>query len=563
MSDKRKDYEERDEGFLGYPHMNDPAIREVFEPWFDDKRNYNTNSQSYYDYLSRINKLMKILGERIWEYDKELAKRFEEWDKNLEEFPEEVKDLLIEWLEDGTLEKIINENIFNDLNEKIDKKMSMDGYYDEHTVLHFRDDKSNTSYTIVKIPSFDKNGERIKIKVTDDRDTGNELNVKTTELARRKQATTMINASPSSGANNTNGRVTIIKDGEQRRSDSDFAEFNYLIAWDDKNRMRSFPPDSDINLIKEDGYTTLIPGFMPLIERGKDITDSTPLDSLGNATDPHPRTAIAQDYDDNTIFFTSNGRLMGEYGMKTKDVVRVLLNHRVKWAHMLDGGGSTTLVNYHQIINRLSGSSSGDRGSTERPVRNAIYIGKDEVNKSATNVLNTIGENIKPIHSHTKYLEALRYQKNNYIGLEDYFINGWKPRAQSGSNKPRAWIMPNNTLYLRGVVTESETSDSGENTDFIQLPIEIPPMFETHHLVPGDRPGHIYKIVIHTNGIMSWFFWDGRTSATEQDRERPYYIKLDGIFVQLNYTSNSDKGNRTQGIQKGWVSDFYGGKKSW
>lgn len=90
-------------------------------PFYSDNADYNTNAKSYYDYLARINKLIEILAKRIWEYDEELAKRFEEWDKNLEELPEDLEKLLIQWLEDGTLEKIINENIFNKLNDKIDK----------------------------------------------------------------------------------------------------------------------------------------------------------------------------------------------------------------------------------------------------------------------------------------------------------------------------------------------------------------------------------------------------------------------------------------------------------
>lgn len=88
-------------------------------PFYDDNSDYNTNSKSYYDDLARKNKLIEILAERIWEYDKELAKRFEEWDKNLEEFPEDVKKLLQEWLQDGTLKDIINEEIFKDLNDLI------------------------------------------------------------------------------------------------------------------------------------------------------------------------------------------------------------------------------------------------------------------------------------------------------------------------------------------------------------------------------------------------------------------------------------------------------------
>lgn len=88
-------------------------------PFYSDNADYNTNSKSYYDDLARKSQLIEILAKRLWEYDEELAKRFEEWDKNLEEFPENVEKLLIEWMKDGTLDDIINKNIFKDLNTDI------------------------------------------------------------------------------------------------------------------------------------------------------------------------------------------------------------------------------------------------------------------------------------------------------------------------------------------------------------------------------------------------------------------------------------------------------------
>lgn len=90
-------------------------------PFYDNGSDYNTNSKSYYDDLARKSKVIDMLAHRIWEYDEELKKRFEEWDKQLEELPDELKRLLIQWLHDGTLENIINHNIFNKLNDKIDK----------------------------------------------------------------------------------------------------------------------------------------------------------------------------------------------------------------------------------------------------------------------------------------------------------------------------------------------------------------------------------------------------------------------------------------------------------
>ena len=88
-------------------------------PFYSDDANYNTNSKSYYDYLGRLQKLFETLASRIWEYDEELAQRFEEWDALIERFPEDVEKLLIEWLKDGTLQDIINKNIFAELNNDI------------------------------------------------------------------------------------------------------------------------------------------------------------------------------------------------------------------------------------------------------------------------------------------------------------------------------------------------------------------------------------------------------------------------------------------------------------
>lgn len=106
--------------FSEYLQQNQVRQDRQSYPFYSDNADYNTNSKSYYDYLSRINKIIEVLAKRIWEYDEELAKRFEEWDKNLEELPEDLEKLLVGWMEDGTLDDIINKNIFKDLNDKID-----------------------------------------------------------------------------------------------------------------------------------------------------------------------------------------------------------------------------------------------------------------------------------------------------------------------------------------------------------------------------------------------------------------------------------------------------------
>lgn len=42
-----------------------------WQPWYDDRRDYNTNAPSYYDYLSNFNQLVKS----VVDFVNELAKR--------------------------------------------------------------------------------------------------------------------------------------------------------------------------------------------------------------------------------------------------------------------------------------------------------------------------------------------------------------------------------------------------------------------------------------------------------------------------------------------------------
>ena len=95
-------------------------------PRYPDDADYTTNAPSYYEDLARKNKLIKLLAKKIWEYDKTLNMKLEEIEKVLEEmiykigdgFNEEIYDLLVLWIEDGTLDFIINETL---MNKKADK----------------------------------------------------------------------------------------------------------------------------------------------------------------------------------------------------------------------------------------------------------------------------------------------------------------------------------------------------------------------------------------------------------------------------------------------------------
>lgn len=91
------------------------------KPFYNDDADYTTNAPTYYDSLGRLNKLIKLLAKRVWEYDKVLFESLEEVERVLAEvinkigegFNEEIYELLIKWVEDGTLDHIINVTLMN------------------------------------------------------------------------------------------------------------------------------------------------------------------------------------------------------------------------------------------------------------------------------------------------------------------------------------------------------------------------------------------------------------------------------------------------------------------
>src|SRR5699024_9223764 len=109
-------------------------------PRYPDDADYQTNAPSYYEDLARKQKLIKMLAKKIWEYEeildlslkeieekltdyieqneKLLSEMLEKWDKRIDGLDEEMALIFVEWLNDGTLEEIINHKV---LGNKADK----------------------------------------------------------------------------------------------------------------------------------------------------------------------------------------------------------------------------------------------------------------------------------------------------------------------------------------------------------------------------------------------------------------------------------------------------------
>lgn len=103
------------------------------KPHYNDDSDYTTNTPSYYDDLARTRKLIEELAKRIWDYEKTLEENLQKLKDKLSEiehligdgFNDVIEDLLREWVNDGTLEHIINEEIFNTKADKdyVDKEL--------------------------------------------------------------------------------------------------------------------------------------------------------------------------------------------------------------------------------------------------------------------------------------------------------------------------------------------------------------------------------------------------------------------------------------------------------
>ena len=82
-------------------------------PRYPDDADYQTNAPSYYEDLARLQKLFEILSKRIWDYDREIAEYFKRWEENLKNINHEVIKMMIEWLDTGILEDILNNELLN------------------------------------------------------------------------------------------------------------------------------------------------------------------------------------------------------------------------------------------------------------------------------------------------------------------------------------------------------------------------------------------------------------------------------------------------------------------
>ena len=376
-------------------------------PRYNDDSDYTTNAPSYYDDLARKQKLIKELAKRIWDYEKTLEENLQMLKDKLKEiediigegFDLRIEELLREWVDDGTLENIINEEIFN---TKADKDWVIDQlneqvYYDGYKITEHYDSLTETIYWITEI------------KMNEDTpfyfDVTNETTGETVrEYANREKTTVSINAST---MNKEGSRIfpegVAIIDGEVIEDRATNTTWKVGITRD--NRLTYFEPGDTSNEIfkKEPNIRSVLTAFTPLIIDSDQVSEDILADGRRyNYNDNDPRQVIAQNTNGDIIFLTSGGRGFGGNGLTVEDVFRLLDGRNITFAFMLDGGGSTSLIDRGTKLN----PNIDNLGTKERKRPSFISIGTID-NRPISDDIKDIYSRLSDIESDLSFLKDL------------------------------------------------------------------------------------------------------------------------------------------------------------
>lgn len=92
-----------------------------YTPVYDNMADYTTNAKSYYDYLARSNAFLKLLSDRIWEYEK----KFSGYDKQIKDAIESMKKTIYDEIEKiregGYLEQLYLDSLKNWIDTNLEK----------------------------------------------------------------------------------------------------------------------------------------------------------------------------------------------------------------------------------------------------------------------------------------------------------------------------------------------------------------------------------------------------------------------------------------------------------
>ena len=100
---------------------------------FEHKKIGKVTREEFIKYIRSSHEHMRKLSQIIQQYNQTIEDYLNEWDGKFESFDDDVKDLLGSWIQDGTMDHIINENLMSskadktyvdDLNENVTAQLA-------------------------------------------------------------------------------------------------------------------------------------------------------------------------------------------------------------------------------------------------------------------------------------------------------------------------------------------------------------------------------------------------------------------------------------------------------
>lgn len=233
------------------------------------------------------------------------------------------------------------------------------------TMTKHYDEVSKTTYYLTRVNHKDINGKLIKLHMEiSDKPVGET----TQNFAIKRNAEVAINGS--TGLNlpdNLKQPAGIqIIDGviiqELKRN-------AYSLGIKKDNELVAYPPGTTAKKMLEDGSTSALAGFVPLILDHKFVSDKV-LSVGSNSFEIHPRQVIAQFDNKDILFLSCGGRGYDGAGMTANNLMRILKDLDVRFGFNLDGGGSvSTAIGKQNINKKIDG-----KGTLERLRPNFLYV---------------------------------------------------------------------------------------------------------------------------------------------------------------------------------------------
>lgn len=234
-----------------------------------------------------------------------------------------------------------------------------------YTITKHYDEASQTYYFLTQIDHKDKRGRLIQLRhALAEKDTGETVR----QLAVKTGAMLAFNAStqrrPTPATKAPSG-VQIV-DGKIIQ---DIKTSAYTLGVKANNELVFYRPGTKATEILQDGSVNALTAFIPLIVNHVNADDSVMVVNK-HLIQKHPRQVIAQFGNLDLLFLSCGGRGFDGEGMTSKDLMRILQGLHVKFAYMLDGGGSTSTVVGKTLITK----KIDEKGTQERTRPDFLYF---------------------------------------------------------------------------------------------------------------------------------------------------------------------------------------------